>query len=434
MFAVDLDPEDDPGVPDELTGFNPMDPEGGPTVPGYYEGYSGTQYYGTLEMNVTLADLPNHLLGYDLSKFVGDPSSRVHILQATVPASDFVPQPFEFNFEYLGYVESGDPSWVGAVNPDYPYQHSWKLDITYWNCSVAKIDDIDIEGPTITPGYIEVVPPSNWVIEPVIIGRYGYEANPGDEFTNVGQYTDWRVNGKTPYVVPGYVYLTDEDERKSTIKSTLIVGDQPGCGDWGYLDSDLNLDCYTNLADFAQVAAEWLECTEPSETGCVSDTVVGLGFAFYPEDTTGPATIIEMYDDTYASQLEPNDIIVEYRGIPISCGANLQTVIDGLPELVSTEIVPLELVRDGLPVSVDLPAIELSVKKFRPPSGNNMDCKEVPYTPSGHGCQCVTGTHICACGREIKRDKQTKKVIKYRWVCADSGGGERCVGDWIHVK
>ena len=35
------------------------------------------------------------------------------------------------------------------------------------------------------------------------------------------------------------------------------------CGDWGYLATDLNEDCKTNLSDFAALAADWLDCTDP---------------------------------------------------------------------------------------------------------------------------------------------------------------------------
>jgi hypothetical protein len=38
-----------------------------------------------------------------------------------------------------------------------------------------------------------------------------------------------------------------------------VADDELTCGDWGYLPSDLNRDCYVNLVDFAIFAQQWLE-------------------------------------------------------------------------------------------------------------------------------------------------------------------------------
>ena len=35
------------------------------------------------------------------------------------------------------------------------------------------------------------------------------------------------------------------------------------CGDWGYMTSDVTQDCRVNLADFAAVALQWLNCNDP---------------------------------------------------------------------------------------------------------------------------------------------------------------------------
>lgn len=42
------------------------------------------------------------------------------------------------------------------------------------------------------------------------------------------------------------------------------------CGDWGYLDADLDKDCYVNIKDIALLAQSWLACTDPLGTDCVS--------------------------------------------------------------------------------------------------------------------------------------------------------------------
>ena len=47
---------------------------------------------------------------------------------------------------------------------------------------------------------------------------------------------------------------------------TLKAAGTGSCGDWGYLDGDLDPDCVVNLGDFAVFAEEWMACTDPA--GC----------------------------------------------------------------------------------------------------------------------------------------------------------------------
>lgn len=53
----------------------------------------------------------------------------------------------------------------------------------------------------------------------------------------------------------------DEDYNGLNIKSVKvdIIDNELTCGDWGYLATDLNRDCYVNLLDFALFASAWLE-------------------------------------------------------------------------------------------------------------------------------------------------------------------------------
>ena len=47
---------------------------------------------------------------------------------------------------------------------------------------------------------------------------------------------------------------------------TLLAGD---CGRWGYHDGDTNEDCKVDFADFAEMAHNWMYCTDPgNETDC----------------------------------------------------------------------------------------------------------------------------------------------------------------------
>jgi len=49
---------------------------------------------------------------------------------------------------------------------------------------------------------------------------------------------------------------------------SVIIGEND-CGSWGFLQWDRNKDCVVNLADFAELAKIWLNCTVPYKDGCV---------------------------------------------------------------------------------------------------------------------------------------------------------------------
>jgi len=53
---------------------------------------------------------------------------------------------------------------------------------------------------------------------------------------------------------------TDSDYDDIPVKSVSVAvyDNDLGCGSWGYLDSDINKDCYVNLLDFAILAEKWL--------------------------------------------------------------------------------------------------------------------------------------------------------------------------------
>ena len=55
---------------------------------------------------------------------------------------------------------------------------------------------------------------------------------------------------------------------------TDAIGSGLNCGDWGYLISDISstserkIDCSVNFTDFAEMALEWLWCTDPANPNC----------------------------------------------------------------------------------------------------------------------------------------------------------------------
>ncbi|MCD4831145.1 MAG: hypothetical protein K8R02_04970 [Anaerohalosphaeraceae bacterium] len=48
----------------------------------------------------------------------------------------------------------------------------------------------------------------------------------------------------------------------------LVISTEMQCGDWGYSSSDINEDCYVDFKDFAILAGEWLDCTDPNNSSC----------------------------------------------------------------------------------------------------------------------------------------------------------------------
>ena len=44
------------------------------------------------------------------------------------------------------------------------------------------------------------------------------------------------------------------------------------CGDWGYLPADIDKDCQVDLADFADLAGDWLLCNDPTDQeNCIAN-------------------------------------------------------------------------------------------------------------------------------------------------------------------
>ena len=439
IFAYDLEPGLDPNEVPLQRGFNPMSLELIPTQPeGYLIGISGTSYNVPLE-TIPVMDLSLRLPGYNVSKIIDEtPGSLVHLLQAQVPAADFIEKPFEFTYEYQGYITQENPDWRGPKNPEYPFQHFWELDIQHW-ADVEYVSDVDIEEPwVIYPGYIEVVPPDDWVSSGVKKGRYGYESNPGAEIGAGGGSLgiEWRVNGKIPAVVPGHVVLTMSKIPISKYMNTMIVdSEEERCGDWGYLEADIDEDCDVDFGDVALLALDWLKCTDPQGAECFYETIIAVGFAFDGEDYQGPATIAFLYEGSTAQGiLEPNDIIVEYRGYNVTGGAQLLGIIQALPDLNAGDLVPMTVIKEatGTSVNVEPVAMDIPVVSGRS-SSTGKKCVELKITPSNkRSCMCASGTKICACGWEAKRDK-SGKIMEIRRHCSDTGGNV-CHGDWLTVK
>jgi hypothetical protein len=439
VFAVNLEPGGDPDRIPMQRGFNPMAPELKPLPsPPFFQGLSGAMYFASLE-TIPVGALPGYLPGYDVSMIIGDPAALVYAYRLDVPAFDFVQKPFLFHYEYLGYFEEGAPQWRGPFNPEYPYQHYWHLVVDQWS-NVQYISDVHIEEPwRIIPGYVEVVPPDNWISTGMTIGRMGYQANEGAELSAGGGSfgIDWRVNGKVPQVVPGHVILTMQDLPVSSYAPTMVPERQETlCGDWGYSQMDANRDCMVDLLDLEVLAAEWLETMDPQSGLAVPDYIAGIGMVFDQDDTTGPARILHMLDccDGSSGLLGSDDIIVKYRGVTIYCGAQLLSVIEALPDLTVGQPVQMEVIKKGAMYStpVTVSAVPIQVARLIGDSTNKLCVTMRVFETDKTYCRCAAGPHICAYGWLAKRDKN-RKIIEVQDNCADTGGNV-CHGDWNAVK
>ena len=326
----------------------------------------------------------------------------------------------EFTFEHQ------PPTYVGG---DYPYQHTWVLNVTQCELGQAKISDLEVEGPHVVPGYVEVIPPTNWIVGPWFFGRYGYEANTGAEITNAGAYTGWTVNAKTPYVEPGYVWLTDSGSPLSARIPTEVVSAPPECGAQGYLEADVNHDCRTDLKDLALMSNQWLECTLPGDPDCdvAPPTVIGIGFAFNG-DSSEEAKVLFLYDDLNTGVLEAGDTIVAYQGTPVSSGQELESVIESLPDLTVGAPVSLTVRRAGQELPVVATALKIAAERTTITDCSNKRCARIQFSGGGslqdqYFCDCVTQAPTTAwCNRiQIFHRRGGKLIGVYSW-CRDAAG------------
>ena len=80
---------------------------------------------------------------------------------------------------------------------------------------------------------------------------------------SVAAYDDNVYEGKSAHTttVTHTAVSGDEEYDGISISSVEVdvIDNEETCGDWGYLTTDLNRDCYVNLIDFAIFAEQWLQ-------------------------------------------------------------------------------------------------------------------------------------------------------------------------------
>jgi hypothetical protein len=80
---------------------------------------------------------------------------------------------------------------------------------------------------------------------------------------SITAYDDNVYEGKSPHTttITHAAVSSDQDYDGISISSVEVdvIDNEETCGDWGYLPTDLNRDCYVNFADFAIFAEQWLQ-------------------------------------------------------------------------------------------------------------------------------------------------------------------------------
>jgi hypothetical protein len=144
--------------------------------------------------------------------------------------------------------------------------------------------------------------------------------------------------------------------------------------------------------------------------------IIGVGMAFDETDETGPATIAFLYEDLNAHVLSAGDAILEYRGFPVSSGADLYRIVLALPDVAPGEAVDMVIAkaRTGEVVFVAPVAAALQ-EKTTDTTFNDRQCQQV-----GTNCLCNKVLIGSTCVRTIHTTKDANgKVVSTSASCVD---------------
>ena len=160
----------------------------------------------------------------------------------------------------------------------------------------------------------------------------------------------------------------------------------------------------------------------------------GAGLAFNHEDT-GPATIAFLHDDYNEGIIDPDDVIVEYRGVSVSSGQALSSAVASLPPPEEGDPMPMEVIKGGVgdPIPVVPLAAKVSIEETLPVTFEDRSCEEHSVgDPAKNKYLCSEESigEFCLLSyqRKVEGQGQNKKIFT-RTVCTDSSGTH--VGDWF---
>jgi len=266
---------------------------------------AGATYSFTVDWFIRAGQGPRTWLGLELS--YEDPCEVVIVASATIECN--IQEPWDT--ETLEYTVPAASAAIGK-----PIMVTWRnrshrdLDIDNAmleigpGARIVELDgstDVDEEGPTSDTYTVELFAvPEETVTITATVGL----ADPNDPSSNqvtvdkgagaaasvdlVFTTSDWDTPqtvtvkavddalGEGPHLStithtsasddPGYVGITIFDVVAN------ITDNDPYCGQWGYRVGDISgpestPDCYVDLYDLAQLAADWLQCTDPTNPG-----------------------------------------------------------------------------------------------------------------------------------------------------------------------
>jgi hypothetical protein len=147
-----------------------------------------------------------------------------------------------------------------------------------------------------------------------------------------------------------------------------------------------------------------------------SDSIIGVGMAFDETDEAGPAKIAFLYEDLNAGVLAPGDAILEYRGFPVSSGADLYRIVLALPDVAPGDAVDMVIAqaRSGEVVAV-APVAAVLVEKTTDATFTDRQCEQ-----SGGDCLCSKVKIGSTCVRTIHTTVDANgKVVSTSSSCVD---------------
>lgn len=125
--------------------------------------------------------------------------------------------------------------------------------------------------------------------------------------------------------------------------------------------------------------------------------VIGVGMAFDGEDDTRPATIAFLYEELNAEILASGDVVLEYRGFPVSSGADLYRVIQMLPDVAPGDTVEIVLFRPSTGETlIAEPVAAALAPKVTETTFPDRACKK-----DGDDCKCSSPSIGSSCIRRI---------------------------------
>lgn len=133
IWAEDLEPGGPPDMVPPTKGFDPQNPGVVPSGPGLFKGRSGILFAAPVQ-TVPVDVLPAVLPGYNVGMIMGGPGTIVYVVQAEVPASEFIiepPSPY--------FLLDSQEEWQSKLDEEWPDMHLAPLGPVDWDKYYAQL-------------------------------------------------------------------------------------------------------------------------------------------------------------------------------------------------------------------------------------------------------------------------------------------------------